>query len=140
MHMWADTGSNEIKYLGTASISLNKIGRAKFIQRQFVDEITRKTITFQARVLESKETIKSAYSEYQQHVVCKMWFQKELPYPDLDLNALKDMPIAMNTSDEVNKLLGENMIKFPTSVLAKSFKDCIERNFDQTEEAKQRAK
>jgi hypothetical protein len=69
-----------------------------------------------------------------------MWFQKELPYPDLDLNALKDMPIAMNTSDEVNKLLGENMIKFPTSVLAKSFKDCIERNFDQTEEAKQRAK
>ena len=72
-----------------------------------------------------------------------MWFQKELPYPDLDLNALKDMPASINTDDGVNSKLGENMKKFPSSVLCRSFKDCIEANFEQInpiEEVKIRAK
>jgi hypothetical protein len=57
-----------------------------------------------------------------------MWFQKELPYPDLDLNQLKATPNPMNTDETLNKLLGTKPQKYFTGKLTQAFTKVIDSN------------
>ena len=94
MTVWADPANNtkEIKSLGAAFVPLSKIANARFIDRDWTDPKTRQKISFQSRVLSETAELKSSFfadSSMRLTVELQMWFMKELPYPDIDLNSIK---------------------------------------------------
>jgi len=113
--VWADVGLPEKKHVGTCTINikdLDKIAKPDK-QKTFRDKVTRKDISFYARELKIKDKkIVSAYVGLNEGnnatIEFAMWFQKELPYPDLDLNALKQVTPPMNSNEQINNKLGKS--------------------------------
>ena len=92
VHVWADLGISERKHVGSCTIHIKDLNREPKPdkKRTFRDKETRKDVVYFARVLQEKRyKIVSAYqgaNEGGASIEFNLWFQKELPYPDLDLN------------------------------------------------------
>ncbi len=88
--VWADGHNGQFESLGTCRVELCKIQNKKFVDRKFVDSKTRRQITFQTRVLyETGQLVSSFRDKHNPKVEMQIYFQQELPYPDVDLSILK---------------------------------------------------
>lgn len=133
IEVWADPSTKEIISLGAGSILLRSIANAPFQDRTFTDKKTRERVDYQSRVHNEGVRLSSAFQRTGMSTVdVQVWFQQEIPYPDVDLGELK--PLAENVypreiASEVSTGDGSAASIFAAPFF-KEYKRLVKQNFD----------
>jgi len=94
LKVWADpaAGKKAIISLGQATVPLRKLANAAPQDKQFIDKKTKQRIDYQSRVLFEKAKLQSSLLKGVSNLTVElsMWFQPELPFPEIDLGSIKD--------------------------------------------------
>ncbi|TNV87010.1 hypothetical protein FGO68_gene4983 [Halteria grandinella] len=125
VNIWADTqsGKGQLENLGSARLCLGQIHYQKFEDKYYTDERTKQKHSFQCRVYSTTLKLQSAfYDTSNSGVTMSVWFQPELPFPQVDLGRLKGKEEDSYPSPEID-------LNLKNGAYLSRFNQVIQRNF-----------
>lgn len=91
-NIWVDYGDYNYDNVGTAYSGLYNLYNVEADEKVFKDPIQRKKIRFMTRIYNGKAHLKSAFNDATTcYINFGMWFQPEIPNPEVDLSKLYDV-------------------------------------------------
>ena len=124
--------------LGSAKLCLQQLHYSKSEDKVYTDERTKQKISFESRVLTATLKLNSAFMPPTStaSVTLSVWFQPDLPYPEVDLSRLRPKEEDKMTDEDIEHglKLGGFLQKY-NQVIARNFPEDYdmseERRFDQ---------